>query len=110
MDSVFIKTYNYCLQESVRPAESTTPETELPVASTSSSKLSKLNFVPTADKPVCGYARFFDDDKYDVLAVRDPKDIKVISPGKSLFFKAQIIYANPVIQVVRFLGLGVLRS
>ncbi len=32
-----------------------------------------------ADKPVCGFARFFDDDKFDLYYVRDPKDIKPYS-------------------------------
>jgi hypothetical protein len=32
-----------------------------------------------ADRPVCGFARFFDDDKFDLYFVRDPKDIKPYS-------------------------------
>jgi hypothetical protein len=35
---------------------------------------------PFADRnPVCGYARFFDDDKFDVYSIRDPEDIKAYS-------------------------------
>ena len=31
------------------------------------------------EKPVCCYARFFDDDKFDVHTVRDPNDVKPYS-------------------------------
>ena len=30
-------------------------------------------------KSIVGYARFFDDDKFDLYSVKDPKDIKVRS-------------------------------
>ena len=80
-----LKISNHFQESQRRPTEddeSTTPETETPVPSTSSSKssLKRLKpdpFLTISQKPVLGYARFFDDDKYDVLALRDPKDIKV---------------------------------
>jgi hypothetical protein len=74
-------------QESRRPLEedSITPEIEMPVPSTSSMTSSSTSSITssfksllsTAYKPVVGYARFFDDDKFDVLAIRDLKDLKV---------------------------------
>jgi hypothetical protein len=32
---------------------------------------------PVSEKPVFGYARFFDDDKFDLYCIRDQKDVKV---------------------------------
>jgi hypothetical protein len=31
----------------------------------------------TGNREVFGYARFFDDDKFDLYYIRDPKDVKV---------------------------------
>ena len=59
----------FSFQESTRHSSLTEAEkADLPFASSSN-----------ADRPVCGFARFFDDDKFDLYYVRDPKDIKPYS-------------------------------